>query len=524
MPHAIDITGPITADGKRVFTPEALRFVGDLETRFGPVRASLLERRRQRDAEIAAGASYGLHPDTEAVRRGEWKVAATPADLQRRHVEITGPAERKMIINALGSGADVFMADFEDSLSPTWDNIVTGQAALIDAVRRTLTYTSPEGKAYALADKLATLIVRPRGWHLVEKHAALDGQPVSGSLFDFGLYFFHNARELLQRGSGPYFYLPKMESYLEARLWNDVFVAAQDALGLPRGTVRATVLVETLPAAFEMEEILYELRDHASGLNAGRWDYLFSAIKKLRDRPGLRIPDRGQLLMTVPFMRAYTERLVRTCHHRGAHAMGGMAPFIPSRKNPEINAAALAKVRDDKLREVRDGFDGTWVAHPDLVSTAAEVFHAALGDKPHQKERLREEVRVVDGELLELGVPDGKITEAGVRNNISVALQYLSAWLAGSGAVAIFNLMEDAATAEISRGQLWFWLHRGGVLDDGRPVTVALYRTLRDDETAKLAGLPAESQLRAAQTLLDQLVERAEFLDFLTTPAYELLG
>jgi malate synthase len=523
MAHAIDITGPITADGKRVFTPEALRFVGDLEARFGPVRTSLLERRRQRDAEIAAGASYGLLTDTEAVRRGDWKVAATPADLQRRHVEITGPAEPKMIINALGCGADVFMADFEDSLSPTWGNIVTGQAALIDAVRRTLTFTSPEGKAYALADKLATLIVRPRGWHLVEKHAALDGRPVSGSLFDFGLYFFHNARELVQRGSGPYFYLPKMESYLEARLWNDVFVAAQDALGLPRGTVRATVLVETLPAAFEMDEILYELRDHASGLNAGRWDYLFSAIKKLRDRPGLQIPDRGQLLMTVPFMRAYTERLVRTCHHRSAHAMGGMAPFIPSRKNPEINAAALAKVRDDKLREARDGFDGTWVAHPDLVPTAAEVFHAALGDKPHQKERLREEVRVVDSELLDLGVPEGKITEAGVRNNISVALQYLSAWLAGSGAVAIFNLMEDAATAEISRAQLWFWVHHGGVLDDGRPVNLALYRALRDDEVGKLAGLPAEAQLPAAKALLDRLVERAEFLDFLTSPAYEQL-
>ncbi|HEY0477268.1 MAG TPA: malate synthase A [Kofleriaceae bacterium] len=523
MQHAIDITGPITADGTRVLTPEALRFVGELEARFGPVRASLLEDRRRRDAEIAAGASYGLLAETEAVRRGDWKVAPTPADLQRRHVEITGPAERKMIINALGCGADVFMADFEDSLSPTWDNVVSGQAGLIDAVRRTLTYTSPEGKAYKLADKLATLIVRPRGWHLTEKHAAFGGRPVSGSLFDFGLYFFHNARALVERGSGPYFYLPKLESHREARLWNDVFVAAQDALGLPRGTVRATVLVETLPAAFEMDEILYELRDHAAGLNAGRWDYLFSAIKKLRDRAGLAIPDRTQLAMTVPFMRAYTERLVRTCHHRGAHAMGGMAPFIPSRKNPEINTAALAKVRDDKLREVGDGFDGTWVAHPDLVPTAAEVFGNALGARPHQKDKLRDDVRVTDAELLDLGVPGGKITEAGVRNNISVALQYLSAWLAGSGAVAIFNLMEDAATAEISRAQLWFWVHHAGVLDDGQPVTAALYRTLRDDEAKKLAGLPTESQLPAATAMLDRLVERDDFLDFLTEPAYEQL-
>jgi malate synthase len=523
MPHAIDITGPITADGARVLTPEALAFVGELEARFGPVRTQLLERRTQRDAEIAAGASYGLLAETEAIRRGDWKVAATPADLQRRHVEITGPAERKMVINALNSGADVFMADFEDSLSPTWDSIVTGQAALIEAVRRTLTFTSPEGKSYSLGQKLATLVVRPRGWHLPEKHASFQGRPVSGSLFDFGLYFFHNARALIERGSGPYFYLPKMESHREARLWNDVFVAAQDALGIPRGTVRATMLVETLPAAFEMDEILHELRDHASGLNAGRWDYLFSLIKKLRDRPGLAIPDRGQLLMTVPFMRAYTERLVRTCHRRGAHAMGGMAPFIPSRKNPEINTAALAKVRDDKLREVNDGFDGTWVAHPDLVPTAAEVFGAALGDRPHQKDRLREDVRVTDPELLDLTVAGGKITEAGVRNNVSVALQYLSAWLGGNGAVAIFNLMEDAATAEISRAQLWFWVHHGGVLDDGRPVTAALYRALRDDEAGKLAGGPTEAHL-AATALLDQLVERDEFLEFLTGPAYDRLG
>jgi malate synthase len=523
MHPAIDISGPISADGAKVLTKEALAFVGELEARFAPVRAALLEGRKKRDAEIAAGASYGLLAETAAVRSGDWKVAPTPDDLQRRHIEITGPVERKMMINALNSGSDVFMADFEDSLSPTWDNVVTGQANLIEAVRRTLAFSSPEGKAYALNPRIATLLVRPRGWHLTEKHATFRGQPVSASLFDFGLYFFHNVRALIERRTGPYFYLPKMEGHLEARLWNDVFVAAQEALGVPRGTVRATVLIETLPAAFEMEEILYELRDHASGLNAGRWDYLFSAIKKLRDRPGLQIPDRTQLLMTVPFMRAYTERLVRTCHSRGAHAMGGMAPFIPSRKNPEINAAALAKVRDDKLREVNDGFDGTWVAHPDLVPTAKEVFDAALGSRPHQKDRLREEVKVSDPELVDLGVAGGKITEAGVRNNISVALQYVSAWLGGNGAVAIFNLMEDAATAEISRAQLWFWVHHAGKLDDGRQVTAALYRTLRDDEAAKLAELPTATHLPQAIKILDDLVENDSFVEFLTLPAYRFL-
>jgi malate synthase len=521
---AIDISGPISTDGAKVLTREALGFVGELEARFGPLRAKLLERRRQRDAEVTAGQAYALLAQTEAVRRGDWKVAPAPADLDRRHVEITGPVEPKMIINALSCGADLFMADFEDSLSPTWDNVVGGQAALIEAVRRTLTYTSPEGKAYALGTRLATLAVRPRGWHMTEKHASLGGEPVSASLFDFGLYFFHNARALVERQSGPYFYLPKLENHLEARLWNDVFVAAQDALGLPRGTVRATVLIETLPAAFEMDEILYELRDHASGLNAGRWDYLFSAIKKLRDRPGLQMPDRAQLVMTVPFMRAYTERLVRTCHHRGAHAIGGMAPFIPSRKNPEINITALAKVRDDKLREVRDGFDGTWVAHPDLVPTATEVFDTALGERAHQKDRLRDDVRISDLDLLDLRVPGGKITEAGLRNNVSVALQYLSAWLGGNGAVAIFNLMEDAATAEISRAQLWFWVHHGGTLDDGRPITAALYREIRDDEAAKLADLPAAAHLPAAIALLDDLVEHDGFADFLTLPAYQQLA
>ena len=519
MAAAIEIHGPTLAETETVLTPDALAFVANLQHRLGPTRLALLERRKQRDAQIAAGATYDFLAETQAVRAGDWRVASTPADLQKRHVEITGPVERKMMINALNSGADVFMADFEDSLSPTWANVVRGQANLSEAIRRTLSFTSPEGKAYALNEDIARLIIRPRGWHLEEKHATLGGAPVSASLFDFGLYMFHNARELLARGSGPYFYLPKMESHLEARLWNDAFVVAQDALGVPRGSVRATVLIETLPAAFEMDEILHELREHASGLNAGRWDYLFSTIKKLQHLPGLEIADRAQLTMTVPFMRSYTELLVRTCHRRGAHAMGGMAPFIPSRKDPEVNAAALAKVREDKLRECQAGFDGTWVAHPDLVPTAREVFDGALGAKPHQKEKLREEVKVTAAELQDVRVPGGKITEAGVRNNISVALQYVAAWLAGNGAVAIFSLMEDAATAEISRSQLWFWMHRRGVLDDGRKVDAALYRTLRDEEAGKLEG----PQLAAAQKLLDELVLGGKLLEFLTLPAYQNL-
>jgi malate synthase len=523
MAPRIDISGTATTDSERVLTREALDFVAELQARFGPPRAELLSRRRQRDAQIAAGGAYDFLPETQGIRRESWKVAPAPADLLKRHVEITGPVERKMMINAFNSGADVFMADFEDSLSPTWENIVAGQGNLIDAVRRVLAYTSPEGKEYRLNPKTATLIVRPRGWHLVEKHATQAGEPVSASLFDFGMHFFHNARELMNRGSGPYFYLPKMESHLEARLWNDVFVAAQDLRGIPRGTARATVLIETLPAAFEMTEILYELRDHMSGLNAGRWDYLFSLIKKLRGRPDLTIVDRSQLTMTVPFMRAYTELLVASCHERGAHAMGGMAPFIPSRKDPQINTAALAKVREDKQREANDGFDGTWVAHPDLVPTARAVFDEVLGEKAHQKERLRDDVRVKASDLLNISVAGGKVTESGVRNNVSVAIQYLASWLAGNGAVAIFNLMEDAATAEISRAQLWFWVHRGATLEGGQRVTPEVYARLRDEEVRKLAGAPQADHVQAAVALLDSLVLPDEFLDFLTLPAYAKL-
>src|SRR6266446_5484415 len=504
------------AASPEILSKPALAFLEELHRSFDVRRQELLQKRAERYRKLAAGGSFEFLPETAKVRAGDWKVAPTPADLQKRHVEITGPVERKMMINALNSGADVFMADFEDALSPVWSAVVQGHANLKEAVRRKLAFTSPEGKSYKLNEKIATLLVRPRGWHLPEKHLKVEGKPVAGALADFGLFFFHNAKETLDRGTGPYFYLPKLESHLEARLWNDVF--AQDKLGIPRGSVRATVLVETLPAAFEMDEILYELRDHSSGLNAGRWDYIFSLIKKLRTRKDLILPDRQQITMTVPFMRAYTELLVKTCHRREAHAMGGMAPFIPTRKNPEINEKALAQTRSDKEREVKDGFDGTWVAHPDLVPIAKEVFDRKLG-KPHQKERLREEVRVEARELQDTKVPGGTITEAGVRNNISVALQYLSAWLGGNGAVAIFNLMEDAATAEISRAQLWQWVQNGAKLADGRPIDRALYEKLRDEELAKL---PASPQLQKARRILDDLV-LGEFVEFLTLPAYEQL-
>jgi malate synthase len=509
----------VTAQGSDiVFSKPALAFVEELHRAFDPRRQELLQKRAERYRKLSSGASFEFLPETAKVRSGDWKVAATPNDLQKRHVEITGPVERKMMINAFNSGADVFMADFEDALSPTWSNIVQGHLNLMDAVRRKLAFTSPEGKAYKLNEKIATLLVRPRGWHLPEKHVRVVGKAIAGAFADFGFFFFHNARETLDRGTGPYFYLPKMESHLEARLWNDVFVLAQEKLGIPRGSVRATVLVETLPAAFEMDEILYELRDHSSGLNAGRWDYIFSLIKKLRTRKDLILPDRQQVTMTVPFMRAYTELLVKTCHRRGAHVMGGMAPFIPTRKNPEINEKALAQTRADKEREVADGFDGTWVAHPDLVPAAKEVFDRKLG-KPHQKERLREEVHVEARELQDTRVPGGTITENGVRNNISVAVQYLASWLSGNGAAAIFNLMEDAATAEISRAQLWQWVQNGAKLADGRKIDRSLYEKFRDEEIGKLQGI---SNVQPARKILDELV-LGEFVEFLTLPAYELL-
>jgi len=506
---------------EKVLSRDALAFLEALHRRFDGRRQELLAARAERQKAFDRGEMPDFLPSTKSIRGGDWKVAPTPKDLQRRHVEITGPTERKMMINALNSGADVFMADFEDSLSPSWRNVVLGQQNCIDSVRRTISLETG-GKKYRLNDKTAVLLLRPRGWHLPEKHVTVDGTPISGSLFDFGLYFFHNARELLDRGTGPYFYLPKQESHLEARLWNEVFVHAQEALKIPRGSIRATMLIETMPAAFEMEEFLYEMREHASGLNAGRWDYMFSFIKKFRNRKDKLLPDRAQVTMTVPFMRAYTELLVKSCHIHGAFAMGGMAPFIPSRKNPEINEKALAKVRDDKLRETNDGFDGTWVAHPDLVPTAKEVFDQKLGAKDNQLERLRSEVQVTAAQLVDPTVPDGKITEAGFRLNVDVALQYINSWLLENGAAAIYNLMEDAATAEISRAQLWQWIHHGAKLDDGRPATEELYRTTRDAQVARLTEGGA-GRYREAAEILDGLVLTPEFPEFLTLPAYRYL-
>jgi malate synthase len=522
-PRGVEVLTAGATEQERILTPGALDFVARLQREFGATRDALLHRRAERRAELAAGGSLTFPQGTAKVREGAWRVASAPNDLTDRRVEITGPVDRKMMINALNSGASVFMADLEDACSPTWENVVDGQAHLMDAVRRTLGFTAPDGRRYALADRVATLVVRPRGWHLPEGHVIVDGDPVAASLFDFGLYFFHNARELLERGTGPYFYLPKMESHLEARLWNDVFNFAQDAAGIPRRTIRATVLIETILAAFEMDEILYELRDHASGLNAGRWDYLFSLIKTFRERSAFVLPDRAQVTMAVPFMRAYAQLLVRTCHRREAHALGGMAAFVPSRRDPEINARALARVREDKEREAGDGFDGTWVAHPDLVAVARDVFDRVLGDRPHQKERKREDVTAADADLLDVRVAGGQVTELGLRTNVSVALQYVESWFRGVGAVAINNLMEDAATAEISRTQLWQWIRHRVSLPHGGTITAELYRKVREQELASLRASANEgSRWQDAADLLDKLV-LGEFQEFLTVAGYERL-
>jgi malate synthase len=511
----------------RVLTPEAVGFLSELHEKFEGARTGLLAARRSRQAEIDRGVMPRQRADVaSADQAGEWRVAAAPDDLMDRRVEITGPVDRKMVINALNSGARVFMADFEDSLSPTWANVLDGQANLHDAIRRQLDFTSPEGKEYRLAEHTAALVVRPRGWHLTERHLTVGGAPISASLFDFGLYFFHNADELLRRGSGPYFYLPKLEGRAEARLWNDVFLFAQERLGIPRGTIRATVLIETILAALEMDAILWEIREHASGLNAGRWDYIFSVIKKFRNSKDFLLPDRSQVSMTVPFMRAYTERLVAVCHRRGAHAMGGMAAFIPNRRDMEVTERALAMVRQDKEREAGDGFDGTWVAHPDLVPVAMQVFDDVLGDRPHQKERLRDDVSLADaGGLLEVGVPGGTLTLAGVENNVSVALQYLEAWLRGHGAVAINNLMEDAATAEISRAQLWQWIRHRAALADGGAMDGELYRSIRERELERLQRESGggDARFHEAAELLDRFVLDEEFAEFLTLEAYKLI-
>src|SRR6266567_3368609 len=524
--EGIEIRGPITAEFAEILTPEAMAFVATLVRTFSGRREELLQRRVQRQAEIDAGKMPDFLPETEGIRQGNWTVAPIPDDLQDRRVEITGPAERKMTINALNSGAKVFMADFEDAHSPTWEGTIQGHINLRDAINRTISYTGPEGKQYSLQEKTATLLVRPRGWHLQEKHVLIDGQPISGGIFDFGLYFFHNVKSLLERGTGPYFYLPKLENHLEARLWNDVFVLAQDELGIPRGTIRATVLIETILATFEMDEILYELREHSAGLNCGRWDYIFSAIKKFRHIPDFIYPDRAQVTMTTHFLRSYSLLTIKTCHRRNIHAIGGMAAQIPIKNDPRANEEALERVRADKRREATDGHDGTWVAHPGLVQIAMEEFDKVMKG-PNQIDRKREDVHVTARDLL--AIPGGQITEAGLRNNISVSLQYLESWLRGTGCVPIYNLMEDAATVEIARSQIWQWIHHPkGVLSDGRKVDIELYRRLTDEELARLKSTLGEQQFAArkfgtARQLLDQIITNDQFTEFLTLPAYQYI-
>ncbi|MFE2048561.1 malate synthase A [Streptomyces sp. NPDC059459] len=518
---------------EEVLTDAALAFVAELHRRFTPRRDELLSRRAERRAEIARTSTLDFLPETAAIRADDsWKVAPAPAALNDRRVEITGPTDRKMTINALNSGARVWLADFEDASAPTWENVVLGQLNLTAAYTRTIDFTDERtGKSYALRPdaELATVVMRPRGWHLDERHLQVDGRPVPGALVDFGLYFFHNAQRLLDLGKGPYFYLPKTESHLEARLWNEVFVFAQDYVGIPQGTVRATVLIETITAAYEMEEILYELRDHAAGLNAGRWDYLFSIVKNFRDGGAkFVLPDRNAVTMTAPFMRAYTELLVRTCHKRGAHAIGGMAAFIPSRRDAEVNKVAFEKVRADKDREANDGFDGSWVAHPDLVPIAMESFDKVLGDKPNQKDRLREDVDVRAADLIAIDSLDAKPTYAGLVNAVQVGIRYIEAWLRGLGAVAIFNLMEDAATAEISRSQIWQWINAEVVLDNGEQVTAELARKVAAEELANIRAEIGDEAFTAgnwqqAHDLLLTVSLDEDYADFLTLPAYEQL-
>jgi malate synthase len=529
--HAkLELNGPMEPGFDEVLTPDALEFVAELEQRFGPRRRELLDARGRRRERLRAGEMLDFLPDTREIREGDWTVAPVPPDMQQRWVEITGPTDRKMTINALNSGADGFMADLEDANAPTWHNMVDGHRNLRDAIDGTITYRDAEGKFYELGENPATLLVRPRGWHLPESHLLVDSEPVTGALFDFGLYVFHCARPLLRKGSGPYFYLPKMESHLEARLWNDVFVFAQECMGVPRGTIKATVLIETLPAAFEMEEILYELREHSAGLNAGRWDYIFSSIKCFPERREMVLPDRGDVTMTVPFMRAYTELLAATCHRREAHAMGGMAALIPSRKgDSEANEKALDGVRKDKEREVSQGYDGTWVAHPDLVPVAREVFEKGLEGKPNQVSRKRDEVQVSAAELLDLGATPGQVTEKGLRTDVNVCFQYISFWLTGRGAAAINSMMEDAATAEISRSQIWQWIHHGVELDDGRTVTPELVRQVLDEETAKIREqvgdeLWQEGRPDDTREIFELVALSPELLEFLTIPAYRYLN
>ena len=519
-------------DSEKILTPDALAFVAALQRTFGPRRDELLADRHRRQAQVATSHRLDFLPETAQIRSGDWKVPAAPADLLDRRVEMTGPTDRKMTINALNSGAKVWLADMEDASTPHWRNVVGGQINLYDAIRRQINFTADGGKSYELATDrpLATIVMRPRGWHFDDTHLLVDGRPTVGALIDFGLYFFHNAAELLARGSGPYFYLPKMESPLEARLWNDVFTFAQQAVGVPYGSVRATVLIETIPAAFEMDEILYELRDHVSGLNAGRWDYLFSIIKYFRNSgEDFVLPDRNAVKMTAPFMRSYAELLVQTCHRRGAYAIGGMSAFIPSRTDAQVNETALAQVRADKEREAGQGFDGSWVAHPDLVPVCREVFDAVLGDRPNQIDRIADPVEVTAQDLLNIKATPGSITEAGLRGNVEVALMYLESWLRGGGAVGIHNLMEDAATAEISRSQIWQWVHNRSRLSDGAVVTAEMVREIVTDEVGKIRTALGEDRYRAslfdqASAVFEAVALDDDYAEFLTLPAYAALS
>ena len=527
MTHDLQLTGDIQPEFERILTPAALEFVAELEAAFGPRRRVLLQQREQRQAQLDAGEMPNFLPETAEIRQSEWQVAPIPADLMDRRVEITGPVDRKMVINALNSGANMYMADFEDSHSPTWADTILGQINLGDAIDGTITFTNPHGKFYELNETVATLLVRPRGWHLDEKHVLLNGRSISASLFDFGLYFFHNAKKLIAKGSGPYFYLPKLESHHEARLWNDVFVLAQDKLGVPQGTIRATVLIENILAAFEMDEILYELRDHSAGLNCGRWDYIFSAIRKFRNHPNFVLPDRAEVTMTTHMMRSYSLLLIKTCHRRGIHAMGGMAAQIPIKNDPQANETALAKVRADKKREAEDGHDGTWVAHPGLVAIAKAEFDKVMTG-PNQIDRLREDVQISADDLLT--VPQGHITEAGLRTNIDVGIQYMAAWLDGNGCVPIYNLMEDAATAEISRAQLWQWVHNPGTkLADGRSITPDLIREMMPTVMQQIEGMVGQEQFKqgkyqSASKLFEEIIVGDTFTEFLTLPAYDYLN
>lgn len=527
LPEGVELKGKVTPEFAEILTPEALTFVRDLARKFEARRVECLQKRKERQKEIDNGRLPDFLPETKEIRESEWTVAPLPDDLKDRRVEITGPVDRKMIINALNSGARVFMADFEDANSPTWENNVNGQINLRDAVNGTIRYENPKnGKVYQLNEKTATLVVRARGWHLVEKHMLVDGKPVAGALFDFGLYFFHNAKKLIEKGSGPYFYLPKMESHLEARLWNDVFLEAQEKLGIPRGSIRATVLIETILAAFEMDEILYELREHSAGLNCGRWDYIFSYLKRLRNVPEVILPDRSQVTMTVPFMRAYSLLAIQTCHRRNAPAIGGMAAQIPVKNDPQANEEAFEKVRQDKRREATDGHDGTWVAHPGLVPVAMEEFDRHM-PQPNQIDRKRDDVHITAQDLLE--VPLGTITEEGLRLNVNVGIQYIASWLRGNGAAPIHNLMEDAATAEISRAQVWQWIrHPKGVLEDGRRVTMELVETVIEEELEKIKREVGETffangKFQEATELFRDLTKEDEFVEFLTIPGYDIL-